>query len=294
MTVRKAVIPVAGFGTRFLPATLSVPKNALPVFDMPSIHFCVEEAARAGIEEIVFIVSKNQEAIPRYFEALPELERALEARGSVSTLDMVRRIGSLAKITCVAQTEQKGLGHAVLMARDAVGDEAFAVFLPDDVIWSERPTIGGMIEAHQRTGGFAVAVKEVADEAVPNLGIVDVGGESGRSPRIVGMVEKPSLEDAPSNLAIIGRYVLGAEIFETLENVEPGALGEVQLTDGIAAHLERPGVFGYRFEGEHHDVGTPLGMLKASIAAALKRDDLGDDLRAWMDGLRTAPRAAGF
>ena len=282
MTVRKAVIPVAGFGTRFLPATRSVPKNLLPVFDRPSIHFCVEEAAQAGIEEVIFVVSRNQEAIPRYFESFPQLEDALTVRGNTAMLDQMRRISGLAKITCVMQVEQKGLGHAILMARAAVGDEPFAVFLPDDVIWADCPTIGGMIDIRSESNACVIAVKEVPDEAVPNLGIVDVGDADGSSPKILGMVEKPTLDEAPSNLAIIGRYVLGPEIFRTLENIEPGALGEIQLTDAIAAHIDDPGVFGYRFQGEHYDVGTPLGMLKASVAAALKNDDTASDLRTWI------------
>ncbi len=282
MTVRKAVIPVAGFGTRFLPASRSVPKNVLPVFDRPSIHFSVEEAARAGIEHIIFIVSRNQEAVPRYFEPIPDLERALQSRGNDAKLDEARHISRMADIRCVTQDEQKGLGHAVLMARDAVGDEPFAVFLPDDVIWGDQPTIGGLIETHQNTGANVLAVKEVDDAAVPNLGIVDIEDAEAQSARIRGLVEKPRLEDAPSNLAIIGRYVLRPEIFETLERVPPGALGEIQLTDAIAAHIDHPGVYGYRFAGEHYDVGTPLGMLKASVAAALKRDDLAPELREWL------------
>jgi UTP--glucose-1-phosphate uridylyltransferase len=282
MSIRKAVIPVAGFGTRFLPATKAVPKNVLPVFDRPSIHFCVEEAAQAGIEEVILVVSRNQEAIPRYFEEWPELESALAGRGNSKAVDEIRGISSLATITCVPQTEQKGLGHAVLMTREAVGDEPFAVFLPDDIIWAERPTIGAMIDVWESTGSFVLAVKRVPDEAIPNLGIVSPEGESVTNHKLVGMVEKPPLEEAPSNLAIIGRYVLGPEIFDTLENVEPGALNEIQLTDAIAAHMESPGVYGHEFSGEHFDVGTPLGMLKASVAAGLRRDDVGGELRDWL------------
>ena len=282
MSIRKAVIPVAGFGTRFLPATKAVPKNVLPVFDRPSIHFCVEEAAQAGIEEVILVVSRNQEAIPRYFEEWPELEAALAGRGSSEAVEEMRRIASLAKITCVTQTEQKGLGHAVLMCRDAVGDEPFAVFLPDDIIWAERPTIGEMIEVWESTGSFVLAVKRVPDEAIPNLGIVSPAGESNTNHKLVGMVEKPPLAEAPSNLAIIGRYVLGPEIFDTLETVRPGALNEIQLTDAIAAHMDSPGVYGHEFSGEHFDVGTPLGMLKASVAAGLRRDDVGGELRDWL------------
>ena len=271
--VKKAVIPVAGFGTRFLPATKAVPKNLLPVFDKPSIHFCVEEAAAAGIEEVILIVSENQDAIGRYFERWLELEAALEGRGNSETADEMRRISSLASFEFVTQTEQLGLGHAVLMARDAVGDEAFAVLLPDEIISAERPTIGDMIETHEREGAFVVAVQRVPDEAIPNLGIVEVarGSEDSQTPKLAGMVEKPPLEEAPSNLALIGRYVLGPEIFDTLERVEPGALGEIQLTDAIAAHLETPGVYGYEVAGERFDVGNPLGMLQASLWEARRR-----------------------
>jgi UTP--glucose-1-phosphate uridylyltransferase len=252
------------------------------VFDRPSIHFCVEEAARAGIEEVILVVSRNQEAIPRYFEEWPELEATLAGRGNSSAVEEIRHITSLARITCVTQTEQRGLGHAVLMTREVVGDEPFAVFLPDDIIWAERPTIGAMIDVWESTGSFVLAVKRVPDEAIPNLGIVSPEGESVTNHKLVGMVEKPPLEEAPSNLAIIGRYVLGPEIFDTLENVEPGALNEIQLTDAIAAHMESPGVYGHEFSGEHFDVGTPLGMLKASVAAGLRRDDVGGELRDWL------------
>lgn len=282
MTVRKAVVPVAGFGTRFLPVTRSVPKNLLPAFDVPSIHFCVQEAALAGIEEVIFVVSDGQEAIARYFEPKPALERALAGREDSAMLQRMLDIPRMANISLVEQTEQKGLGHAVLMAREPVGDEPFAVFLPDDLIWSERPTIGEMIEIHERDGANVIAIKQVPDEAVPNLGIVAVEPVSDTTSRIVGMVEKPALDDAPSNLAIIGRYVLDAGIFDTLERVPPGALGEIQLTDAIARHIEAPGVYGYRFSGEHHDVGTPLGMLKASMSAALRREDSREDLKDWM------------
>ena len=286
MTVRKAVIPAAGFGTRFLPVTRAVPKNLLPVFDRPSVHLCVEEAVGAGIEDIVFVVSEGQEEpIARYFSPQPALEQALAARNNTLVLEQMREIAQLANVTCVTQTEQKGLGHAVLMAREQVGDESFAVFLPDDVIWADSPTIGQMMEVHRDTGGNVVALEEVADEDVPSKGIVAIERMSETTSRVVAMVEKPALEDAPSNLAIVGRYVLGAEIFDTLENVPPGALGEIQLTDAIARHTESPGVYGYHFGGEHQDVGTPLGALKASVTAALKRQELADDLRDWLTGI---------
>ena len=285
MTIRKAVMPVAGFGTRFLPVTRAVPKNLLPVFDRPSVHLCVEEAVAAGIEDIVFIVSEGQgELIERYFGPQPALEEALSSRDNAALLGQMREIAGMANVVCVTQTEQKGLGHAVLMAREMVGDEAFAVFLPDDVIWADSPTIGDMIEVHGETGGNVVALEEAPDEDIPSKGIVAVERVSERTSRIVGMVEKPALEDAPSNLAIVGRYVLTAEIFDTLEDTPSGALGEIQITDAIAAHIGSPGVYGYHFGGEHQDVGTPLGALKASVSEALRRGELADELRAWLSG----------
>ena len=283
MTIRKAVMPVAGFGTRFLPVTRAVPKNLLPVFDRPSVHLCVEEAASAGIEDVVFIVSEGQdELITRYFGPQPALERALEARNDAALLERMRDIAGMANVSCVTQTEQKGLGHAILMAREAVGDEAFAVFLPDDVIWADSPTIGEMIEVHSETGGNVVALEEVSDADVPSKGIVAIERLSETTSRVLDMVEKPALEDAPSNLAIVGRYVLTAEIFDTLENTPAGALGEIQITDAIARHIESPGVYGYHFGGQHQDVGNPLGALKASVIEGLRREGLADELRAWL------------
>ena len=286
MAIHKAVIPVAGFGTRFLPATRAVPKNLLPVFDRPSIHLCVGEAVAAGIDDIIFIVSEGQEdLIERYFSSQLALEDALESRGDTAMLEWMREIACMAGVSCVTQTEQRGLGHAVLMARERVGDEAFAVFLPDDVIWADSPTIGEMVEAYDQTGGYIVALEQVSDEDLPSKGIVGVEAISANVSRILDMVEKPALEDAPSNLAIVGRYVLGSEIFDTLRNTSSGALGEIQLTDAIAKHIESPGVYGYHFGGVHQDVGTPLGALKASVIDALRRDGVADDLRDWLGGV---------
>ncbi len=285
MTIRKAVIPVAGFGTRFLPVTRAVPKNLLPVFDRPSVHMCVEEAVASGIEDIVFIVSEGQEEpFIRYFRPQPALEEALASRGDSDRLKQMREIARMANVSCVTQTEQKGLGHAVLMAREVIGDEAFAVFLPDDVIWADKPTIGEMIDVHMETGGNVLALEEVSDEDVPSKGIVELEWLSETSSRILSMVEKPALEDAPSNLAIVGRYVLTAEIFDTLQDTPAGALGEIQLTDAIAGHIESPGVYGYHFGGEHQDVGNPLGALKASVTEALRREEYADELGDWLSG----------
>ena len=282
MTVRKAVIPVAGFGTRFLPATRSVPKVLIPVLDRPPLHLAVEEAARAGIERVVLVVSPGQESVASYFERQPAVEEALERRGNHALLGQMLDIARMADISCVTQHEQLGLGHAVLMAREVVGGESFCVLLPDDVIWSDAPTIGRMVERHDALGGPVVAVKRVPDEAVPSLGIVDVRDVSGALSRITGMVEKPRLEDAPSNLAIIGRYVLPPEVFDALERVAPGAGGEIQLTDAIAALLPTQPAHAYEFPGAHFDVGTPLGLLKASAHDALRRPDTADEFRRWL------------
>ncbi len=283
LKVRKAVIPAAGFGTRFLPATRSVPKVMLPVLDTPTIHFAVEEAARAGIEKIVLVLSEGQDAVVGgYFGHVPDLERALERRGDRALLDRMRAISDMADVSYVYQREALGLGHAVLMANDLVGDEPFAVFLPDDLIFHDSPTIGAMVDLYHEHGGSVIAVKEVPDEAVPHLGIVDPVPVTDRVSEIVRMVEKPALADAPSNLAIIGRYVLSPRVFEELRRVTPGALGELQLTDAIAAVLRSEKAYAYRFPGVHFDTGTPLGLLKASIHVALQRDATSADLSSWL------------
>ena len=285
MRVRKAVIPVAGFGTRFLPASRSVPKVLFPVYDTPPVHYAVHEAAEAGIEQVVFVVSPHQEAVGAYFDRMPELESALEQRGDEALLERMRAISEMAEISFVEQREQLGLGHAVVMARDAVGDEPFAVFLPDDVIWAEAPTIGTMIEIFDHTGSAVIAVKEVHDEQVPNLGIIEPGSLESDVYEVLGMVEKPSLAEAPSNLAIIGRYVLPPQVFDELEETGTGSIGEVQLTDAIASLQKAQRAYAYRFPGVHFDVGTPAGLLRASVYAALQKDELAADLREWLSGL---------
>ena len=282
MNVRKAVIPVAGLGTRFLPVTRTIPKVMIPVLDVPAVHYSVEEASQAGIEHIVLVISRGQEMVARYFERLPDLEGELEARGRPDLLEAALRVPAMAEVSWVYQDRQLGLGHAVLAAKAQVGDEPFAVFLPDDIIWNDNPTIGSMLEVSRQYGGSVLAVKEVPEEAVSSLGIVDHTPVDGDVSRVVGLVEKPSEGEAPSNLAIIGRYVLTPDVFGALEAVEAGALGEVQLTDAIAALLPTHAVYAYRFPGAHFDVGTPLGMLKASAFAALRRDDLSGGFRSWL------------
>ena len=282
MKIRKAVIPAAGLGTRFLPATRTVPKVMIPVLDRPAIHYVVEEAAQAGIERIILVVSHGQESIGDYFHRSPGLEGALRRRGHNAMLKLMIDISDMAEIRCVFQEQQLGLGHAVLSARAEIGDEPFAVFLPDDLIWSDAPTIAGMIEIFSEYQGSVVAVKEVPDEAVPSLGIIDPRPIDGTVSRVVGMVEKPSPREAPSNLAIVGRYVLPPAVFSALEKVTPGALGEIQLTDALAMLLSTQEAYAYRFPGVHFDVGAPMGLLKASVYAALQREDLSDDFKEWL------------
>lgn len=285
MSVRKAVIPAAGFGTRFLPVTRTIPKVMLPVLDEPAIQFSVREAAQAGIERIVFVISRGQEATNAYFQPVPALERALEERGDVELLNEMREISSMIETSFVYQDEQLGLGHAVLMAKDEIGDEPFAVFLPDDIIFSDMPVIGEMIDVFAEHGGSVIAVKQVPDAAIPNLGVIDPEPLTDKVYRVNGMVEKPRLEDAPSNLAIVARYVLTPEIFNVLERTRPGAKNEIQLTDALDTLRARQGAYAYEFGAVHFDAGVPIGMLKASIYAALKRNDMAGELREWLKAL---------
>ena len=282
MSIRKAVIPAAGFGTRFLPVTRTIPKVMIPVLNEPAIQFSVREAADAGIEHIVFVISRGQEATNDYFKPVPALEDALEQRGNTELLNAMREISSMIETSFVYQDEQLGLGHAVLMAKDEIGDEPFAVFLPDDIIWADSPPIGDMIKVFSEQKSSVIAVKQVADEAIPSLGVIDPEPLNDKVYRIKGMVEKPRLEDAPSNLAIVGRYVLTPEVFDALEQAPPGAIGEIQLTDAIEAVRAEQGAFAYEIVADHFDVGTPLGMLKASVYSALKREDMANELREWL------------
>ncbi len=282
MSIRKAIIPAAGFGTRFLPVTRTIPKVMLPVLNEPAIQFSVREAADAGIEHIVFVISRGQEATNDYFQPVPSLEHALEERGNADLLKEMRDISSMMQTTFVYQDEPLGLGHAVLMAKDEIGDEPFAVFLPDDIIWADSPPIGDMIKVFSEHKSSVIAVKQVPDEAIPSLGVIDPEPLNDKVYRIKGMVEKPRLEDAPSNLAIVGRYVLTPEVFDALKQAPPGAIGEIQLTDAIEAVRAEQGAYAYKIVADHFDVGTPLGMLKASVYAALKRDDMARELKAWL------------
>ncbi len=287
--VRKAVFPAAGLGTRFLPATKALPKEMIPLVDKPVIQYGVEEALQSGCDDIIIITGRGKSAIEDHFDVSYELEKTLEARGKKELLAMVRAISNLAHVSYTRQKEAMGLGHAVLMARELVGEEPFAVILPDDIIDSEMPCVKQMIDVYNETGGSVLATQVVEGQAISAYGVVDAkpvdGKWNGRLFEVKNLVEKPKLEDAPSKLAIIGRYILSPAIFEALASTRPGALGELQLTDGLKQLLKKEKVYGYTFEGKRHDAGDKMGFLKATVELALKRDGLGEEFREYLKGL---------
>jgi UTP--glucose-1-phosphate uridylyltransferase len=288
MRVRKAVFPAAGWGTRFLPATKAQPKEMLPLVDKPVIQYAVEEAVAAGVEQVIIVTSSQKRAIEDHFDLNLELEQLLEQRGDIEMLRQIRAISDLAQISYVRQKEQLGLGHAVLMAKELVGHEPFAVILSDDVVIGERPCIGQLIHAYQETHSSVVAVMEVPHEETCRYGVIageQAGTDDPRLYKVSGVVEKPEPADAPSNLAIIGRYVLTPKIFDKLEQTTRGAGGEIQLTDAIEALMQEQDVFGYAIEGVRYDAGTTMGWLKASVELALQRQDIGDQFREYLQSL---------
>ena len=288
MRVRKAVFPAAGWGTRFLPATKAQPKEMLPLVDKPIIQYAVEEVVAAGIEQVIIVTSSQKRAIEDHFDLSYELEHLLEERGEIERLRQIRAITDLAQIAYVRQKEQLGLGHAVLMAKDLVGHEPFAVILSDDVVVGERPCIGQLIHAYNQTRSSVVAVMEVPAEETSRYGVIGgerVEGGDGRLWKMDRVVEKPEPGTAPSNLAIIGRYILTPKIFDKLEQTARGAGGEIQLTDAIQALMEEQAIYGYEFEGTRYDAGTTMGWLKASVELALARPDLGEEFGAYLRGL---------
>ncbi len=289
MRVRKAVFPAAGWGTRFLPATKAQPKEMLPLVDKPVIQYAVEEAVASGIEHVIIVTSSQKRAIEDHFDSSLELEQLLEARGDIDKLRQIRAISDLAQISYVRQKEQLGLGHAVLVAKEMVGHEPFAVILSDDVVVGERPCVGQLINAYLQTHSSVVAVTEVPHEETARYGIIDGrpadGGLDPRLYKVAGLVEKPDPDVAPSNLAIIGRYVLTPKIFDKLEQTPRGAGGEIQLTDAIQALMQEQDVYGYAFEGERYDAGTTMGWLKASVELAMQRQDIGTEFRRYLQGL---------
>ncbi|CAH0189689.1 MULTISPECIES: UTP--glucose-1-phosphate uridylyltransferase GalU [unclassified Microbacterium] len=282
----KAVIPAAGLGTRFLPATKAMPKEMLPVVDKPAIQYVVEEAAAAGIDDILVIIGRNKNAISDHFDSVPELEVRLTEKGDTGRLERVMKSSDLADIHFVRQGEPKGLGHAVLRAKTHVGDSSFVVMLGDDLIDERDELITTMMAEHERTGATVVALMEVDPEQIHMYGAAAVEStDRDDIVRVTGLVEKPAKEDAPSNLAVIGRYVLPASVFPILERTEPGKGGEIQLTDALqelAADPNGPGVVGVIFRGRRYDTGDRVDYIKAIVQLASDRDDLGDDLRPWL------------
>jgi UTP--glucose-1-phosphate uridylyltransferase len=270
MRVRKAVIVAAGLGTRMLPASKVIPKEILPVVDKPAIQVVAEEAVASGIEEIILVLSPHRTITWDHFNPALELERHLEERAKHEILDSVRQTARLARFTQAWQKQPLGLGHAVLQAREAVGDEPFAVMLPDDIFDSEKPCLRQLLEMR------------VAQSDIPKYGIVDIEPVKPRLYELRGMVEKPRIEDAPSDFAIVGRYVLTPDVFALLESGKPGAGGEIQLTDALQALSEQRKLFGYEFEGTRYDLGDRVGYLTAQIGFGLKRPELADSLRAWL------------
>ncbi|MDG6095138.1 UTP--glucose-1-phosphate uridylyltransferase GalU [Acetobacter sp. AN02] len=281
--LKKAVLPVAGLGTRFLPATKAMPKEMLPVVDKPLIQYAIDEARAAGIEEFCLITGRGKDSLIDYFDVAFELEVTLRERNKKDCLEALApssiEAGSLA---AVRQQEPLGLGHAIWCARSFIGDDPFAIILPDDLVRADRPCIGQLIEAYNQTGGSVVAVEEVPREHTNRYGVLNPGKDDGKMVEIRGLVEKPKPEDAPSNLSIIGRYVLTADVMKHLSKLEKGAGGEVQLTDAMAKMVGEIPFHGLRYEGRRFDCGNKIGFLEAQIAFALDRPDLADDVRGFL------------
>ena len=288
MKVRKAVFPAAGLGTRFLPATKAQPKEMLPIVDKPIIQYGVEEALAAGCDQIIIITGRGKSAIEDHFDVSYELEKMLEERKKTDLLTIVRQISDMIHVAYVRQKEALGLGHAVLMARELVGNEPFAVLLADDVIDANPPCLKQMIDQFNKTQASIIATQQVDGPAISSYGVIDGVGVQGndRLYEIRNMVEKPKREEAPSNLAIIGRYVLTPKIFDVLDQTPLGAGGELQLTDGLRLLLKEEKIFGYRYEGKRYDAGDKLGFLRATVEFALKRPELNPQFRDYLKSLK--------
>jgi UTP--glucose-1-phosphate uridylyltransferase len=288
--VRKAVFPAAGLGTRFLPATKAMPKEMLPLVDKPLIQYGIEEAIQSGVHNIVIVTGRGKTAIEDHFDVSFELEHLLEARQKTETLQAVRQISDMIDVSYVRQKEALGLGHAVLRAKELVGPEPFAVVLSDDVIDAQTPCLRQLMDVYDFYGSSVLALMEVPTEMISAYGVVAAepvshNGSSGEVFRIHDLVEKPKPQDAPSNLAIIGRYILTPEVFTALESTTPGRGGEIQLTDGLRHLLRSRPIYGVKFEGKRFDAGDKLGFLKATVEFALKREDLGEAFRAYLRSL---------
>ncbi len=282
MKIRKAVLPVAGLGTRVLPASKVIPKEMLPLVDKPTLQYIVEEAVAAGIEEIIFVTSRSKRSIEDHFDAFPELEAVLERKAKHKELEELRQLQTMATYTSVRQAEPLGLGHAVLCAKELVGDEPFVVMLGDILIPPETPCLPELIEVYERYQGSVLSLVPLPPETIPTYGIATVEELGSNVVKIPHVVEKPPLEEAPSDLGVYGRYVLTPDIFELLEQTQPGSGGEIQVTDAIEMQAQAGRCYGVKFTGTRYDTGTPLGLLTTSIAFALKRADIAPGLREYM------------
>ena len=282
--VRKAVFPVAGLGTRFLPATKAIPKEMLTVVDRPLIQYAVDEAREAGIEQMIFVTGRGKGALEDHFDIAYELESVMKGRGkSLEPLEITRMPAG--SVVSVRQQEPLGLGHAVWCAREIVGDEPFAVLLPDDLMFGRPGCLAQMVAAYDRVGGNIICAQEVPAERTASYGIITPGARDGRLTEVKGLVEKPKPEEAPSNLAVVGRYILQPEVMKLLETQERGAGGEIQLTDAMAGLIGRQPVHGVTFDGERHDCGDKTGFVIANLALALKRDDVAPAVKAFLAGI---------
>lgn len=285
MRVRKAVIPAAGYGTRFLPVTKAQPKEMLNIVDKPAIQYIVEEAINSGIEEILIITTRNKGSIENHFDATPELNRMLEDKGKTDLLKLSKDIEDLADIHFKRQKEMKGLGHAILQAKTFVGNEPFAVLLGDDIVYNETPCLKQLIDLYEEKEGSVLGVQSVKKEDVSKYGIVDGKQVADRTYTVSGLVEKPSVEEAPTNVAILGRYVISPEIFEILETTKPGKGDEIQLTDGLIELAKRETMYAYDFEGIRYDTGDKLGYLKATVEYALRHEGVQDHFKSYLKNL---------
>ncbi|RID89598.1 UTP--glucose-1-phosphate uridylyltransferase [Gemmobacter lutimaris] len=293
--VTKAVFPVAGLGTRFLPATKSIPKEIMTLVDRPLIQYAIDEARAAGIKEFIFVTSRGKSALEDYFDHAPELESALRKKGKEDLLEVLKDTNmDSGAIAYVRQNRPMGLGHAVWCARRLIGNEPFAVLLPDDVIAAEKSCLAQMVEAYEQTGGNMVAAMEVPPAKASSYGVLDIAEDMGTIVRAKGMVEKPKAEEAPSNLAVIGRYILSPKVLTNLNRMKQGAGGEIQLTDAIAEEVgaEGTGVYGYRFRGQRYDCGSKAGFLQATVAFGMARPDLRDEFTAYLHDTIAQQKAA--
>ncbi|MBW4962418.1 UTP--glucose-1-phosphate uridylyltransferase GalU [Sulfitobacter sp. CW3] len=292
--VTKAIFPVAGLGTRFLPATKSVPKEIMTLVDRPLVQYAIDEARAAGIKEFIFVTSRGKGALEDYFDHSPVLEQELRSKGKTELLEILKNTNmDSGAIAYIRQHKALGLGHAVWCARRLIGDEPFAVMLPDDVIAADKPCLQQMVEAYNETGGNMVAAMEVAPDRVSSYGVLDVADDQGELVKIRGMVEKPKAEDAPSNLAVIGRYILSPNVLRNLNQLKSGSGGEIQLTDAIAAELTQGhDVYGYRFKGQRFDCGSKSGFLQATVSFGLAREDLRDDLHGYLQDIMSVDKTA--